>query len=238
MKRLTKSRKKLIALVLLFVIVLTVSFVLSGCEILNENCYALPEGYTGGFANEFENFGSPEMEYYWVETYDECLSAIEKLESHGSKIDKSLIFSYEGELFDTKYCFSFDRDKSDKIAFGEDPFDRYTEKVSVKAWAFFKDVNIDELIYSDVKNYDGCSFSGNADGYVNALSENPNLKEKDFEIAISLLDDPIDKIEWVYCTAKYDDALLCSMDFLPMINESAAADAFRAMVGSLTIVGN
>ena len=155
---------------------------MSGCEILNENCYALPEGYTGGFASQTENFGAPVMEYYWVETYDECLSAIAKLESHGSKIDKSLIFSYEGDLFDTKYCFSFVREKSDKIVFGEDPFDRYTEKVSVKAWAFFKDVKIDDLIYSDVKNYDGCSFSGNVADYSDALSKNPDLVAGDFEI--------------------------------------------------------
>ena len=215
------------------------TLLLSSCNCFSfEDPSALPEGYTGGFANGYNNFGAPEMEYYWVETYDECLSAIAKLESHGSKIDKSFIFSYEGELFDTKYCFSFEREKSDKIAFGEDPFDRYTEKVSVKAWALFKDVEINKLIYSDVKNFDGCSFSGNIDNYTNALSKNHELSEKDFEIETNLLNDPIEKIEWVYCTAKYDGIMICGMDFLPTISESSADVAFRAMVGSLTVVGN
>ena len=45
------------------------------------------------------------LEFWWVETYDECMEAIELLKSHDSTFRKTAIFTYDGELFDTKYCF-------------------------------------------------------------------------------------------------------------------------------------
>lgn len=109
-----------------------------------------PEGYTGGHGI---TYGS-DSEYYWVESYEECLDAIEKLKSHGSSFKDSIVFSYDGELFDTKYCFAFDGHKSEDIRYGEDPFDRWSENVYIVSYGFFEEVTIDELIFSYVTDYD------------------------------------------------------------------------------------
>ena len=111
-----------------------------------------PEGYTCGFPYFIRQPGS-ELEFWWVETYDECLSAINLLKSHGSTFAPNAIFSYEGDLFDTKYCFIFNQPK-DSIKFGENPFDRWAGNVEIKTYAFFEDVSIDELVYSYISQYD------------------------------------------------------------------------------------
>ncbi len=113
-----------------------------------------PEGYTCGFPNEY----SPEqrIEIWWVETYEECLAAIELLKAKGSlfeEYDKYELFSYEGDLFDTKYCIRIRASGSDAIEFGDNPFDRKASCVWVEAYAFIDDVTIDELNYGDIKNY-------------------------------------------------------------------------------------
>ncbi len=107
-----------------------------------------PEGYTGGWGIEY---GSGE-EIYWVETYEEAVAAMDQLKSHGSTFYKTAIFSYEGELFDTKYCFMF-QGKKDNVKFGDNPYDRWAENVIVQSVGFFEDVTIDELVYSDIDDY-------------------------------------------------------------------------------------
>ncbi len=109
-----------------------------------------PEGYTGGFGI---SHGDTDAAYYWVETYEECVEAIELLKSYGSTFITSSIFSYEGDLFDTKYCFSIGREHSDEIEYGENPFDRWAEDVYIRSYAFYDDVTIDELIYSYTSRY-------------------------------------------------------------------------------------
>ena len=108
-----------------------------------------PEGYTGGFGIEP---GNPSA-CYWVETYEECQAAIDLLKSHGSTFSETAIFTYEGYLFDTKYCFFIDRNKADYIPYGDNPFDRKAEEVKVVSYAFCEDVTIDELIYSYITLY-------------------------------------------------------------------------------------
>ncbi|MBR3876052.1 MAG: hypothetical protein IKJ25_04665 [Clostridia bacterium] len=229
-----KTIIKTISVLLTFVLLM---LALSSCDLIFGSKYDLPEGYTGGFPGT-GGFGAPEIEYCWVETYDECLAAIEKLESHGSEINKALIFCYEGELFDTKYCFTFNREKADKIVFGEDPFDRYAENVHVHAYAFLKDVEIDELIFSDVNNYDCCGFNGLDVNYADALSKNPDLSDNDFEIRTKRYYSPEGKDENVNCLAKYDDVYICEMYFEPTVSDDFAETAFRKVVDSLVIVGN
>lgn len=134
-----------------------------------------PEGYTGGFGI---SHGDTDAAYYWVETYEECIAAIELLKSHGSGFYPKAIFSYEGELFDTKYCFSIGRKYSDKIEYGENPFDRWAKEVHISAYCFYNEVTIDELIYSYVSNYNGLYFQSR--NIYKAYSENPDvLNEED-----------------------------------------------------------
>lgn len=108
-----------------------------------------PDGYTGGLGI---TYGST-TEHYWVESYEEAMAAIELLKSHGSTFDETVIFSYEGELFDTKYCFSF-RDDRDFCKYGDNPFDRWAEDVLVTSYGFLEDVSIDTLMVSYISDYD------------------------------------------------------------------------------------
>ena len=108
-----------------------------------------PEGYTGGLGI---TYGSP-VEYYWVETYDEVLEAIEELKSYGSTFQNSSFFSYEGELFDTKYCFIF-AGKKHSTKKGKKLSERWAEDVEIRSYGFFEDVSIPELEYSHIEDYD------------------------------------------------------------------------------------
>ena len=155
MKRITKA---LVSLLLLISILL-----LSSCGVYwrwpDLHHRGFPEGYTGGWGSDY--YGQ-DYEYFWVETYDELLEAIEKLESHGSSFAKSVIFNYEGELFDVKYCFSFGGNKRDYIRYGEDPFDRFASDVAIFSVAFTEDVSIEKLMLSYVdanENYTLSVFS-------------------------------------------------------------------------------
>ena len=137
--------KKLIAILLL-----AATLMLSSCGYPFVRKSIFPEGYTGGFGIEY---GSGH-EIYWVETYEECVEAMDQLKSHGSTFQKNIIFSYEGDLFDTKYCFMF-LHKKDGVKYGDNPYDRWADKVVVLTVGFFEDVTIEELVYSDVYDYRG-----------------------------------------------------------------------------------
>ena len=217
--------KKVIVVLVLLVVLISAAFILQ--SEWSKRHYALPEGYTGGFDYSY-NYGAPEMEYYWVESYEELLDAIEKLESHGSKIDKSLIFSYEGELFDTKYCFTFNRDKSDKIVFGEDPFDRYGEGVYISAWAFFEDVKINDLIYSNVKNYDCCVLTENQSDLESALSKDPDVLSKDLKW----------EIRNNHYYVGYEDYTFYQIEYINSAEKSISKEAFDAIFNSVKLIGN
>ena len=160
---------KTISILLVFVI----SFLaLSSCGLINGNLGwttgdnghsgfdFYPEGYTGGFPDAFQP--GVKVEFWWVETYDDCLAAIELLKSHGSTFDENAIFTYEGDLFDTKYCFVIGNNDrfTEEIEFGDNPFDRKAWKVRIESYAFFDDVTIEEINYGDIENYTVFRFSG------------------------------------------------------------------------------
>ena len=157
----TTKLRRVVALLVAALLLLTSCAVIYREEIYNYIKYryavgleddekAFPEGYTGGF-------GIPNgsgLEYYWVETYEECQEAIKLLKSHGSTFEQWPIFTYNGELFDTKYCFKMKNSNSDKIQYGENPFDRKSEGVAVWSCVLINGVEIDELVYSDISSYD------------------------------------------------------------------------------------
>lgn len=106
-------------------------------------------GQTGGFydTNHFH-------EYWWLESYSECVDGISRLESHGSSFNETILVSYEGNLFDMKYCILTDRQKADKdVGFFVDRFDRKVENVEVMCFAFFEDVKLNDLKRSYVEEY-------------------------------------------------------------------------------------
>ena len=106
--------------------------------------------YTGG---QYGTHGfSDNDQWWWVETYDECQNAIDQLESRGSTFDESVIFSYDGEAFDVKYCFALDY--KNYLRYGRDnPFKRKNEDVNIYAYIFFNDTSIDDFVYSYVHKY-------------------------------------------------------------------------------------
>ena len=136
---------KTVSCVLVFVLT---ALSLTSCGFWFSKKSIFPEGYTGGYGIPY---GSG-FEIYWVETYEEAVDAMNQLKSHGSTFYKTAIFSYDGDLFDTKYCFQFGH-KKDNIKYGDNPYDRWAEEVVVISVAFFEDVTIDELVYSNIGDY-------------------------------------------------------------------------------------
>lgn len=132
---------------------------LGGCDIFIDEPiggnhsyhYLFPSGYTGGFRHQ----PGADIEYWWVETYEECLDAIQLLKSHGSTFKNEKVFTYDGNMFDCKYCFVIRTGtKTEKIKWGDNPFDRYAYNVSLVCYAFLDDVTIDELNHSLVTRYE------------------------------------------------------------------------------------
>lgn len=114
-----------------------------------------PEGYTAGFPSRI-NKSAPRVEFWWVETYEEVLEAVELLKLHGSTFEKTAIFTHDGDVFDTKYCFeiSLENRFTEKIEFGDDPFDRCAGNVKIVSYAFIDDVSIGEINRSDIQKYE------------------------------------------------------------------------------------
>ena len=134
--------------ILLFLVIICNMFMLCSCGLIFTS-KKYPEGYTGGFGI---SYGS-DIEYYWVETYEEALEAISELESYGSTFTESAYFNYEGDLFDTKYCFVFSG-KKHSVKEGKKPSERWADRVIIKTYAFFEDISIAELEYSYISDYD------------------------------------------------------------------------------------
>ena len=155
--------KKVISTIMLIALLTSMTF-LSSCESSETGWFYsnwvrsggdtytyLPDWYIGGY-NGIRSQMS--LEYYWVETYDEVLDAMERLKSHGSTFADSGFAAYDGDLVDVKYCFTMKRDKSDKIKYGDDPFDRKSLDVTIRSVVFLEEVTIDELVRGYVASYD------------------------------------------------------------------------------------
>ena len=147
-------KNQIIKMISLSLICVLFSTVLVSCGGLFED-----REYTGGF----KNGGGKRVgfEFCWLETYDECVDAIERLKSHGSTFtDYSTIISDDCELYDMKYCIIIDKSKVAEaenksiISFKKhEGFDRKIADVEVFCYAFFEDVKIDDLIYSYIDDY-------------------------------------------------------------------------------------
>ena len=159
-----------------------------------------PEGYTCGFPDSYD----PSYFWYeiwWVETYDELIEAIELLKSHGSTFEKTSFFTYDEELFDTKFCITIpnDGDYTDDIKFGDNPFDRKASGVKIESYAFFEDVTIDELNYGNVLDY----HIYRTDSEYFEKPDNPTRSKYSFDLARFQ--------DSIYTFIKYDDVILCKL---------------------------
>lgn len=223
------------------VIILIVSLAVGAFILYNawiRNLYAMPEGYTGGFKHYY---GQTKMEYYWVETYDECIAAIEKLESHGSKINKSLILSEEREGMDVKYCFQFTAFGTDSIVFGEDPFDRYSGNVTVDSFIFYEDVEIDELVYSYVTDYNYAEVAYiSTQPYLEMLNKYPDATNEDFEvkyIRMEYFDESGRGVE-IRMVIYYKDCYIYETWYYEGEVSGISEEDIRSVVKSVVLVGN
>ena len=116
----------------------------------HSNHYLFPKGYTGGFDHE----PGANIEYWWVETHEEVVQAIKSLSTHGTKFDRKTLLTYDNNEIDIKYCFVIPvSGKTEKIKWGDNPFERYAESVIIYAYAFLDDVTIDKINYSWVDLY-------------------------------------------------------------------------------------
>ena len=114
-------------------------------------CQRTEDGYTGGLSH-FQDFHD-EYGLYWLETYEEVLSAIELLKSHGSTIKRSIAFNYDTDLFDIKYCFMYKRSEAESLEEGKSFFDRKIDGGEFRWFAFYDDVEIDDFIYFKYVSY-------------------------------------------------------------------------------------
>ncbi|MBQ8302082.1 MAG: hypothetical protein IJX97_00855 [Clostridia bacterium] len=144
-----KTIIKTFSVLLVFVMI---AFTFAGCDLVAHGTHIFPDGYTCGVGLQP---GAP-VEYWWVETYDEFAEAIDLLKSHGSTFSDDIVLAYDEELFDLKYGFIMvgNGRQGERIKFGDNPFDRWAYDIKVFVVAFFDDVTIDELVYSNVKNYE------------------------------------------------------------------------------------
>ena len=113
----------------------------------------VPQGYTGGIARDLHFHY--EYAVYWLETYEEVLSAIELLKSHGSTIKRSIAFNYDTDLFDIKYCFMYKRSKAESLEEGKSFFDRKIDEGEFRWFAVYDDIEIDDFMYTNyISDYD------------------------------------------------------------------------------------
>ena len=139
-------------------ILLTLISTLTGCKF--EFAYTIAPGYTGGFGIPY---GS-DQEYWWVNTYEECMDGVNQLKSHESTFisDYEILPLYEGDLFNVKYYFYMLGNLADKRAkYGDNPFDRRVNDVAVGAVIFLEDVEIDELVFKRIGQYNAYCFEPN-----------------------------------------------------------------------------
>ena len=163
------------------------ALIITGCDLVYDGNHIFPEGYTGGFGSG----SGPETEFWWVESYGECIDAIKLLKSHGSTFDPNvdIVLNYDEDLFDVKYCFIIcgDGRNGERIKFGDNPFDRWAYDVMIFTYIFFDDVTIDELVYSNVKHFEAYrveAFASYKQAFDNNSISKDGLEIKDLTDAV------------------------------------------------------
>lgn len=221
---------------IIIVLVLLVSLSLQSCEYFSFSGAnrSIPTSYTGGYEGIHNGMG---LEFYWVETYEEMQEAVELLKSHGSTFQKSIIFTCDGELFDTKYCFTMKTSKSDRIEWGENPFDRKSLDVRVHSVAFFEDYTIDYVTENLVSQLDTYELIMNY-----TLEETDNLDytklPKEWSVDIHSSENAGHNIYKKVCSIAVDDNKTIILEGNVSTNPDTMSDeCLDALLGSIEYFG-
>lgn len=171
-----KTTKTIICLILCFAVVFSLASCGGIMELLtggnNRN------GYTGGMS-----WGDPHaysnVEIYWLETYDEAVTAIEGLKAAGNEIPEGLISDYESDLVDAKYLFVVNTHKIEKRAKDTKWYDhKYKAVDRVEYYGFLDKISIEELEYSETNDYRFvCASNDGKIKYVNVGDKSAVLPE-------------------------------------------------------------
>ena len=211
---------KLIAMILASVLML---IALTSCGIYLGWNPPFPEGYTGGIGIDP---GSP-VEPYLFDTYDELVDAVEKLKSKGSTFNKTSIITCE-EYFDIKYLLIINSDKTNKIKYGDDPFDRCVKDVDISSFVFFEDVSISELSYSHFLMYNNYHFT---------LSENDKQLIEEFKLNLEnvKLNNPV-HLDGIGYYIRYNGVLICKMFNSHKDAEELSNEEIKTIINSIELL--
>ena len=187
-----------------------------------------PEGYTAGFGGDpcmFDTIG-----FYWLETYDEVLEAIELLESHGSQINSRFGFTCDGEPYDIKWCFKFEWRYAEELEEGKNFFDRKIDGGAFSCYIFRKDVTIDVLDYSYASFYDYL--------YVRTVDTNVNVEDPE-QLSIDWWGrEKYDITEPYEYDIMYADKKIANICFYNYPHQDfLTEDYFEILLDSLVVVG-
>lgn len=167
--------KRTVSLVLSAVILVS-TLLLSSCGLYLGWESGFPDGYTGGVGIQ----PGTHLQPYCLDNYDEVVEAIELLKSHGSTFGYSEIVRENAEGFDIKYVIIIDGSKADKIEYGENPYDRRAEDVSIYSYVMLEDVTVKELEYSNVMLYDHYRVMNSSD--TESILNNPKFSKESLKI--------------------------------------------------------
>ena len=87
-----------------------------------------------------------DFEFYWLDTYEEVLEAIELLESHGSTVNRNIISTYESEQIDSKYLFLCEKKNAEPLEEGKDFFDRKMDDSCFLWYGFYNELTVEYLM--------------------------------------------------------------------------------------------
>lgn len=226
--------KKTVSIII--VLILFVSLSLQSCDYFsfsgkNRN---IPTSYIGGYEGIHNGMG---LEFYWVETYDEMLEAVDLLKSYGSTFKKSMLFNYEGDLFDIKYCFTMNSKNSDSIYWGENPFARRSLDVRVHSVAFFEDYTVDYVTERLVSQLDAYELNMN---YTLEEIDNTDYTElpREWSVDIHASENAGLNVYKKVCSISVDDNKTIRLEGNVSTNPDTMSDeCLDALLGSITYFG-
>ena len=160
-----KIFKTLVCLLICFSVLLSLvscDFIIDCAELIGYtivskiNGPSRPDGYTGGFPME-RHFISGHS-FFWFETYDELMEALNRTRAYGTKIPVTPYFDCEEEYgVDVKFCVLMPRKYEEDLKEGQDCFDQYISSIGIHSFVFFDEVSIDELVFSTYDIYSSLS---------------------------------------------------------------------------------
>ena len=217
-------KKRTIQVVSFALVLVLMTIALSSC---GEDVF----GRTWGF-----NDGGRPIDYYWLETYAECVDAIERMQVHDSTFYETMLVSDESELYDMKYCIKiWSRDievkhpyKIFSFEFGAKSFDWKAVNVEIMCFAFFEDVTINEIIYSNTWSYKAYQILPEIE-----YAKNNNFSYDGVKISSSIFTESRD--DYNIYEYSFDDMPILKIKFNKNKNDPLGDDALQDIVNSIDV---